>query len=105
MATYVDMFVSAVGTAFASTAAQREVFARFVLDGLQWMMVYSPGKNIYDPSVVGRAISRKVGLVASLDTNSLTNLTAGWYASHTPDRTHRTPHMRDRTHRTPHTRD
>jgi hypothetical protein len=80
--TYVNIFTPAVGTAFASNAAQRDVFSKFVLDGLQWAVMYTPSVNYYDPSVVGRAIARKTGLTVDTDSAKLRNLTVGWYAFH-----------------------
>jgi hypothetical protein len=77
--TYVNIFTPAVGTAFASNAAQRDVFSKFVLDGLQWAVMYTPSVNYYDPSVVGRAIARKTGLTVDTDSAKLRNLTVGWY--------------------------
>jgi hypothetical protein len=72
-----------VGTAFVPNAEQKAVLSKFILDGLQWSMIYTPKGNFYDPSVVGRQISRPSGLGALSNASRIVTLTAGWYRTRT----------------------
>jgi hypothetical protein len=77
---YVDIFSTAVGTKLMPDAQQQEVLSKFVLDHLQWAMITGPNKTFYDPSVVGRQISRKKGLDRTHNASKLIKLVSRWYS-------------------------